>query len=178
MELDVKVYRVRTEEGLKDYFVISDETVNEKSFNKSLHAESIVGVSLRLINQANDISPDNFARNPVFVEFMHKIIADFGETFTGLKEAAKNQQEGIICIIDGRTPTPQGPVPPEDIIGIFKVTNGLIIKGSYMPNPNHLILSEKGFFQLHPEINDFLLAKIKEKKFIEFKKPWYKFWQK
>lgn len=164
LELDIQIYRVRTEEGLKDYFVICNEEISEKILNKSLHTESIVGESLRLIDELNDISPDNFARNPVFVEFMHKIIADFGETFTGLKEAAQRQREGIICIIDGRTPTPQGPVPPEDIIGIFKITNGLIIRGSYMPNPNHLILSEKGFFQLHPEIKDFLL-KITQEKF-------------
>jgi hypothetical protein len=52
---------------------------------------------------------------------------------------------GWVYIIDQRTPTPGGQVPPEDIIGAFEVKDGDILPGSYRASPNHMILSPNGF---------------------------------
>src|SRR5262249_21366909 len=52
---------------------------------------------------------------PVWAE-MHRTIVN------GFAEEALRQQDGWIYILDGRTPTPQGAVPPEDISGAFEVS--------------------------------------------------------
>jgi hypothetical protein len=52
--------------------------------------------------------------NPSFTELMHQAIAAHGPPKKGFKE-------GWVYMIDRRTPTPEGSVPPSDIYGSFKV---------------------------------------------------------
>jgi hypothetical protein len=66
----------------------------------------------------------------------------------GVGAEAKSTGDGYLYVIDQRTPTPQGAVPPDDIIGAFEVKGGEIVAGSYRSNANHKILSARGFFQL------------------------------
>jgi hypothetical protein len=66
----------------------------------------------------------------------------------------------FIYIIDQRTPTPEGSVPPEDIIGAFEAAGGKIVPGSYQANGEHMILSPAGFFRLGSELNQCLLREI------------------
>ena len=63
-------------------------------------------------------------------------------------------------MIDRRTRAPEGPVREileQDIFGEFQVKKGRIVPGSYRPNLKHYLLTEDGFFQLGPELEESLL---------------------
>jgi hypothetical protein len=49
-------------------------------------------------------------------------------------------------MLDGRTPSPNGAVPPEDVMGAVAVRAGKLVPGSYHHNPNHRLLTSDGFF--------------------------------
>jgi hypothetical protein len=97
-------------------------------------------------------------RNRAFVQFMHDVIAHRGPTVPALLAEAKRQMDGLVVVVDQRTHTPGGAVPPEDIIGAFEVRGGKLI--SYRPNENHKILSANGFVQLGAELQQCLLEEL------------------
>jgi hypothetical protein len=91
---------------------------------------------------------------------MHSVIQTHGPAVPALVEAAKMQANGWVYVIDGRAPTPKGPVPAEDIVGSFQVEHGQIVPGSYQANPNHRILSLNGFFQLESVLQQRLVDEL------------------
>src|SRR5262249_30472144 len=123
-------------------------------------AEVIIGVLSRPLGPGEAITPAVFARNRVFVDFLHGVIARRGPELPGLIAEARRQGAGWVYIIDQRTPTPQGPIPPEDILGGFEVKGGQVVPGSYRPNPKHRVLSADGFFRLGAELQDCLLEEL------------------
>lgn len=102
-----------------------------------------------------------FEPNPAFVRFMHATIAEFGLHDPGLQAAAIEQGEGYVYIIDLRTPDgPMGRVPPEDIIGAFKVEGGSIVPASYQEMGTHRLMTDNGLVQFLPEMHAFLVASL------------------
>ena len=97
---------------------------------------------------------ERFRVNHAFVEFMHDVIRTAGPTDPSLQEAAAEQGNGWVYIIDLRTPEgPQGRVPLEDIIGGFEVRDGRLLADSYRPNEEHLVLTKDGPVQLPPSLH-------------------------
>ncbi len=117
----VYVCRVETPEGEKDYVTL---LTPEQFFSRGLASEAIVGGLSRPLAAGEPITPEVFARNPVFVEFLHAVIARRGPSLPGLIAEAERQGEGWVYLIDQRTRTPGGRVPPEDIIGAFEARGG------------------------------------------------------
>lgn len=144
-ESSVYVCRVDTPEGTKDYVTVISP---EAAFSQGLVAEAVVGVLLKPLETGEAITPDIFAANRVFVDFLHGVIARHGAEQRGCQAEATRLGEGWIYIIDQRTATPHGAVPPEDIIGAFEVRDGEVVADSYWPSHNHQILSTNGFFRL------------------------------
>jgi hypothetical protein len=178
----LNVYRVRMPDGLKD--VVSLLPM-EAGFSEGLAPEAIVGVSTLLLDRGQKMTPENFVRNRVFVEFLHDVIARCGPEIPALQAEAREQGDGCVFMIDGRTPDPQGNVPPHDIIGAFEVKAGGIVSGSYKANHNHVLLSQDGFFQLDAMLferlmdelavrNKYCLANIPRT--TPATKPCWKFW--
>lgn len=157
MEWSINVYRIDTPEGPKEYVSCLP---NEYVFAHGLIPEAIIGVLLRPLVAGEAITPEVFAHNRRFVEFMHEIIARRGPSLPGLIAAAQRQREGWVFVIDQRTRTPQGDVPPEDIVGAFQVGSGVVVRDSYQPNGNHIILSRDGFCQLGVELQACLLEEM------------------
>jgi hypothetical protein len=157
-ELPLSTYLVHTPDGPKVYVTV-DCLSHERVFERGLPPEIIVGVLRGPVESVEAITPAVFARNGVFVDFMHGVIAGRGPELPGLVAAARRQGDGWVYIIDQRTPTPQGAVPPEDIVGAFEVRGGQVVPGSYRPSPKHMILSSRGFFQLG-ELQPYLLAEL------------------
>lgn len=155
--LPITVCRVDTPEGSKDYVTCLS---HEVFLQHGLPAEAIIGVLLRPLKSGEAITPNVFARNRVFVEFMHKVIARRGPDLPGLIAEAKRLGEGWVYVVDQRTPTPQGAVPPEDVVGAFEIKNGQVVVGSYRASPKHLILSANGFFRLGSELQPCLLEEL------------------
>lgn len=153
----MNICRVDTPDGPKDYVTCLS---HEHVFEHGLQPEAIVGVLVRPLVNGEQINPDNFARNRVFVDFMHSVIARRGPERPGFIAEAKRQGEGWLYVVDQRTPTPQGSVPPEDIVGVFEIRNGQVVVGSYRANPNHVILSANGFFFLGSELQPCLIEEL------------------
>jgi hypothetical protein len=155
--LPITVFRADSPEGPKDYISCLS---HEQVFERGLAKEAIIGVLLRPLESDEPITPAVFARNRVFVDFLHALIARRGPQLPGLIAEARRQGNGWVVIIDQRTPTPGGPVPPEDIIGVFAVKDGQLVANSYQPSPKHVILSSDGFFQLGSELQACLLEEL------------------
>jgi hypothetical protein len=149
--------RVDTPEGTRDYFTLLTPDVVS---SQGLAPESIIGMLLRPLGTGESITPEVFARNRVFVDFMHDVFARYAPQQPGCQSEAKRLGDGWICIIDQRTPTPKGPVPPEDIIGVIEVKGGAVVPGSYRASHKHMILSPNGFFQLERGLRDCLLREL------------------
>jgi hypothetical protein len=156
-ELPISICRVNTPDGVKDYVTCLP---HEQVFARGLAPETIVGVLLRPLEPGEAITPAVFARNRVFVDFMHDVIARRGPEQPGLIAEAQRQGDGWVHIIDQRTRNPQGRIPPEDIVGVFAVKGGVVVPGSYQPSSKHQILSADGFFRLEAELQACLLEEL------------------
>ena len=156
-ETSVYICRVDTSEGTGDYVTLLPP---EAAFSQGLAPEAVVGVLTRPMASDGAITPEGFAANPAFIEFMHGVIARHGPDQPGCQAEAQRLGNGWVYIIDQRTPTPEGRVPPEDIIGVFEVKDGEVVPGSYRRSPKHLILSPHGFFRLEPGLQECLLREL------------------
>lgn len=106
------------------------------------------------------ISVHEFQPNPVFSEFMHYVIRTFGPLDAELRQAARQQENGSVGVIDMRTPEgPMGRVPLEDIIGIFAVADGKL--GVYHSNDKHLVFTANGLVQLPPSLRQVHIRELK-----------------
>jgi hypothetical protein len=148
------VYLVRTAEGLCN--VVSFlPPVNV--FAKGLAEEAIVG---GLRGGVNEINMETFRPNAAFVRFLHDTIAKHGPNTPGLQEEAQRLGNGWVYMIDGRAPTPDGQVDPEDIIGAFQAEGGRIVAESYRASPKHLLVSKHGLFVLDTWLQERLMEEL------------------
>ena len=106
------------------------------------------------------VTPETFLANRAFHDFLHWVVERHAPTTTGFAEDARQQRDGWIYIVDQRTPTPSGRVPPEDVIGGFEVRGGHVVAHSYQPIPAHQLMTEHGLFQLGDELHRHLLAEL------------------
>jgi hypothetical protein len=156
-DLPVAVCKVRTPEGTKHFVTVLPV---DSVFSQGLAPEAIVGVLSDDWHDTGAITPEVFTRNRVFVEFLHEVIARHGPGQPGFQAEARRVGNGWVYVIDQRTPTPEGPVPPEDILGGFEVKDGTVVPGSYRRSPAHRILSERGFFRLGADLQQCLLQEL------------------
>jgi len=155
--LNIILVEVRAEDGLHIYATFSTP---EAAFQRGLKPEEIIGELIDPTVHPAALKPTNFARNATFVDFLHRVIAQYGPSTPGLLAAARQQREGIVHLIDARTLAPDEAVPLEDIIGVFNVHDGRITHGSYRRNPDHRIFSVRGFFQLEETRQQHLLDEL------------------
>jgi hypothetical protein len=139
------VIKVDTPEGAKDYVAL---TSARTAFSFGLIPEAILGELKRPLSSEEPITPDNFMANSVFRSFLADVIGRNGPQDPDMQAEAARLGQGYIAVIDQRAPTPQGPVSPEDIMGIFGVHGGKVVPGSYQASPNHRLLTGDGFFRL------------------------------
>jgi hypothetical protein len=109
-----------------------------------------------------DFRPEQVQENPVFTSFLHEFIATQATTNEELKEAAREQKEGFVYMIDQRTPDTETDVPPVDIIGAFEIADGTITAESYSPNPEHKMITEDGLVEIGDDLRETMLAYYKQ----------------
>jgi hypothetical protein len=151
------ICQVKTPDGEQHYITLLPP---EAFFAHGLVPEAIVGVLSRPLEAGERITPEVFVRNRVFVDFLHEVIARHAPSQPGFQAEARRLGNGWIYVVDQRTPTPQGPVPPEDILGAFEVKNGEVVPGSYRRSPRHRILSSNGFFRLDAGLHQCLMQEL------------------
>lgn len=128
----------------------------ELAFKVGLPGEAIVG---QLLVPNNKITPQNFARNRIFVDYLHAFIRREAPSDLTLRQRAATVRSGQMPFIDGRAK--QGPgAPPstEDVLGVFAVKDGFIV--GYEPNAQHRIFSARGFFSLPPSLEGKLIREL------------------
>jgi hypothetical protein len=157
MTLPISIIEVDGPGGPKHYVAISTAGA---AFERGLIPEQIVGQLASLLPENRPIDPDGFASNPAFVDFLHEVIRGHSVSDPELIASAIRQVDGWIYVLDGRTPTPDGAVPPEDILGAFQVRAGQIVQESYQPNAGHKILSRRGFVQVPSSLQQRLLDEL------------------
>ena len=151
----ISVINVASPEGPRDYVALISPEI---AFSAGLYPEAIMGVLKRPLDANGGVTPDNFIPNSVFVKFLASVIATCGADDPELREEARRIGTGSVVLVDRRTPTPDGPVPPEDIVGAFKVENGTV--GAYLASPNHRLLTEHGFFRLNDRLEQCLQSEL------------------
>ena len=129
----------------------------KKAFKKGIIGRAIMGI---VKGDEIKVSQDNFISNREFKEFMQSVIAKEIFDDPSIKKQAKKSKDGYIYLIDARTLTPQGEVPPYDIIGAVKIEKGKLVSKSYQPNKNHVLVGPKGIFQLSNFLEKRLLREI------------------
>jgi hypothetical protein len=158
-ELPISIVHVETPEGPRDFVTCLSQDV---VFKRGLRPEAVIGTLMKSAGAGGTLSPENFARNPAFVDFMHKVIAEKAPGTAGFQAEARRLGKGHVYIIDQRTPIPGDAVPPEDIVGAFEVNDGKVVLQSYKKSPNHRIFSTRGFVQLGPELQKCLLDELNQ----------------
>ena len=144
------IVNVVTPEGAKDYVALASA---DAAFSHGLVSEAILGLLKRPLQRGEPITPEVFVANSAFIKFLAEVVARHGPENPDLQAEAAGLGQGYVAVIDGRTPTPEGPVPPEDIIGVFQVADGKVVPGSYLASPKHKLLTADGFFQLDPVLD-------------------------
>lgn len=112
-------------------------------FKSGLPPEAIMGT---LTDGPHTVTPEAFQQNERFIQFLAFVIAKHAADCPGLIAEAQQQPNGYVYILDKRTPTPQGAVPPEDIIGGVEIENGQMLR--FHGLPTYRILTSNGFMQL------------------------------
>lgn len=125
---------------------------------QGLPGEAVLGVYA-----GPDRSIEHFRPNRTFIDFLHRVLADWGARCSELAESAREQGEGWQYLIDLRTPEGvNGNVPPDDIIGAFEVRKGVVVPGSYWRNPNYRVLTKNGPTLLTPSQREAFISALRK----------------
>lgn len=135
------IAKVVDEQGRTRHYL----TAIDIDFNRTLLSEAIVG---ELTGDEDRLDPDHFTPNLAFLKFLHWVLARHGASSPGFIAEAARQKDGYVYIIDNRTSTPDGSVPPEDIIGAFEIADGKPLR--YIGSPQYAPLTGQGPPQLGP----------------------------
>ncbi|WP_205328418.1 toll/interleukin-1 receptor domain-containing protein [Glycomyces sp. YM15] len=154
---EINIFRVVINDKMRD--VLSPAQASE-GFEHGLPTEAIFGVLREPIAKAGDLTPGNFLENRFFADFLHEVIARKIYQSPRARKQARDQQEGYLYLIDGRTQDPQGEVPPEDIIGAVELSNGEMVPGSYQRNYQHRLFTWSGFFVLPDDLEHAMVSEI------------------
>ena len=100
----------------------------------------------KLTDGPGKLDAEHFLPNDGFIRFIHDVIARHVRNCPGLIAEAQGQGNGSVYMIDPRTPTPHGEVPPEDILGAVEVQDGNMV--AYHANPNFQIFTANGLMFL------------------------------
>ncbi len=120
-----------------------------------LRGEAVLGL---LSRPEGPIDAENLRPNPAFLAFLHWAIAKHAPGNRHLLDSARRQGDGWVYIIDARTPSPQGSVPPEDILGAFEVRQGALVR--YQASPTYRVATANGPPCLDPWFADRLREEL------------------
>jgi hypothetical protein len=129
----------------------------EYVFAKGIPEEAIVGV---LPPDVTKIALPAFKSGSAFIRFLHRVIAKHAPNLPALQEEARRIGNGSLFIVDGRAPTPEDRVEPEDIIGAFQVSAGIILPDTYRASTKHLLVGKHGFLLLDELLQQKLLDEL------------------
>lgn len=107
-----------------------------------------------------DLSPANFAENPVFKSLYFDVVSRLALEDPGIHAEARQYGKHYVYVMDSRTPTPDGAVPAEDIIGCFEVRDGSVVRDPFIPSSKYRLFGKHGFFTLSDTLRHRLLEEV------------------
>ena len=110
--------------------------------------------------QKPDVGSADFITNLAFTSLLHQIVADHAPDIAEYQAKAKAQPVGSLYVVDGRARPSEGFLSQQDVLGVFRVRDGIIDRGSYQPNPKYAPYTPDGFFQLHDTLKEKLIAEM------------------
>jgi hypothetical protein len=152
--LDWNVFVVDKRPGLTCYLVpLSHDII----FGAGLPSQLIVGeqadaAEAAMSGGSGGLDYDRFKPNPDFNRFLHAVLASHVGRCPGVLREARRQQHGYVYILDARTPTPRGEVPPADVIGAVAIRDGQPF--AYRGSPEYEPFGRNGMMQLDPWLEE------------------------
>jgi hypothetical protein len=144
--LSFDILKAETAEGENYFYVIKSDATTNLPID-GIPSEAVIGWVIVPPDTDEPDLPSLFNPNDSFVHFIHRVIAEHAPRIPELIEAASVQPDGWLVIADKRTVYNPGESPLiEDVIGVFKVLDGVILSESYARNPDHKILNKVGEF--------------------------------
>jgi hypothetical protein len=137
--------------------ITSPSSLRISPSNEAFPPQAILG---KLVDGPDFFDAGHFAPNPRFIDFLHDVINRHATNCPTLLAEARRQQEGNLFIIDGRTPTPAGNLPPQDIIGAVEIHAGAVT--GYQRNPNYRLFTTSGLMILDSWFQSRLLEEIEK----------------
>lgn len=117
----------------------------EELKNVQSRSELFIG---QLNEPAIGVVPGNISYNKDFLVHLHSIVRDVMVNDPDVIAQSKEQPNGFVFIVDRRSPaTAEGAaqdVDKQDIIGIFLCNDRQTDASKYRPNPDYVLISEKG----------------------------------
>ena len=129
---------------------------NDFGFEHGLSPQAIIG---QFLDGVDRLSPDDFARNSAFIDFLHGVIAKHGPQCPDILAEAQRTRDGTVAVIDLRVPDLNAAIAPEDIVGLFAVADGVL--GEYHACPKYRVFNHFGIMQLPEWLHDKLVAELK-----------------
>lgn len=148
------IFTVKTPQGKLN---VVSFTSPADAATRGIPNEAIIGT---LPSNVLEINEATIQQNASFVLFLHKVIAMHGPSAPSLMNKALQIGHGSLFLTDGRATTPGGQHESEDVLGMFHVEGGQIIKDSYQPNPDYLLVSKRGLFVLDTWFHTRLLEEL------------------
>jgi hypothetical protein len=120
------------------------------------------------IGQLNEPSigvvPGNISYNKDFLVHMHSLVRDVMVNDPQVIARAEEQPNGFVFIVDRRSPgtdtAAAGDVDKQDIIGIFVCHDRKTDASKYRPNPDYVLISDKGIGQFPFPVEEALMGLI------------------
>jgi hypothetical protein len=148
------IFTVKTAQGK---FNVVSFTSPADAAARGIPKEAIIGT---LPSNVLEINQATIEQNASFVRFLHRVIATHGPGAPSLMNQALKIGHGSLFLIDGRAVTLGGQQESEDVFGMFQVEAGQIVKDSYQPNPDYLLVSKRGLFVLDTWFHARLLEEL------------------
>jgi hypothetical protein len=152
------VYRATVSDASGARDIITFLSPDEVQQAGGLAPEAVLG----MLAPEAEFAPENLQYNPLFVEFLHRVIRETAPGIEELAAGAKAQGAGWILIHDARAFAVDPELAGKDAIGAFPIEDGVIHAGSYSPNPHHRVLTEHGIVTPHPLLQDAVMAALRD----------------
>jgi hypothetical protein len=120
-----------------------------------LHPEAILGAV------GDDLDPLRLKESGLFLLVLSRVIYENVTHCPDALREAELQGEGVVFLLDRRTPDPGGRVPPEDILGTVTVADGKPVAGSYRHNRRHKLYTAHGWFRLSEHLEEALQSRLR-----------------
>jgi len=141
------------------YSILPEDFISENG----LLSVAVVGQFMDSERDENgSLVVDSFQGNPDFVHLFHEMLDSLGRHSEALLEKLPEHDEGSwVYLIDQRVKDKGAKTDPKNIIGGYKVEDGKL--GEYAGNPNHVLLTEEGIFQIGAKLKSDLIDLIMSK---------------